>query len=272
MGQRAAFWLAKVLSKPFLGRIAFQSTWEGLHRLSLIGMNFGIGNTGDSGERFVLEYIREKFKEEEAITVFDVGANVGKYTLLVLSTFNNRKVKVFSFEPSRTNFEHLRSNVGAYGNVTTSNFGLGEVNKKSNLFSTEDDSGLSSVYNRRLEHKNICLNKMEEVEIRKLDDFCAQNNIHQVNLLKIDVEGNEYNVLHGAEKTLNSGLIDFIQFEFGGCNIDSRTYFQDFHYLLNPKYRIFRIVQNGLYPLNKYDERDEIFTTVNYLAEKRGDT
>jgi hypothetical protein len=153
--------------------------------------------------------------------------------------------------------------------VVLNNFGLGETNKKSTLYSYETDSGLASVYHRRLDHIGLNICGTEEVEIQKLDDFCAKNNINRIHLLKIDVEGNEYNVLRGAEQMLNHDQIDFIQFEFGGCNIDSRVFFQDLYYLLNPKYRIYRIVQNGLYPLSRYSEKSEIFVTINYLAEKR---
>jgi len=68
---------------------------------------------------------------------------------------------------------------------------------------------------------------------------------------------------------LHSGSIDFIQFEFGGCNIDSRTYFQDFYYLLKDNYKIYRIVKDGIYPINQYREMYEAFITTNYLAEKK---
>ncbi len=68
---------------------------------------------------------------------------------------------------------------------------------------------------------------------------------------------------------LGSGAVDFIQFEFGGCNIDSRTYFQDFYYLLNDRYKISRILKDGLYPISRYKEMYEAFTTTNYLAEKK---
>lgn len=42
------------------------------------------------------------------------------------------------------------------------------------------------------------------------------------------VEGHELDVLAGAEEALKS--VQLVQFEFGGCNIDTRTYFQDFFY------------------------------------------
>ena len=63
--------------------------------------------------------------------------------------------------------------------------------------------------------------------------------------------------------------IDFIQFEFGGANVDSRTYFRDFFHLLKPDFRLYRIVRNGLQPIDHYYEGLEQFNTINYLAAKR---
>jgi hypothetical protein len=76
--------------------------------------------------------------------------------------------------------------------------------------------------------------------------------------------------LNGANQMLQLGKIDFIQFEFGGCNIDSRTFFRDFYHLLNEKYKIYRILKNDLIEINQYSEMNEIFITTNYLAELRG--
>jgi len=58
-----------------------------------------------------------------------------------------------------------------------------------------------------------------------------------------------------------------VQFEFGEANIDSRTYFRDFHQLLGTDYDLYRIVPDGLQPLAGYSAELEIFATINYLAE-----
>ena len=128
---------------------------------------------------------------------------------------------------------------------------------------------MASVYKRKLDHFNIYMNQSEEIEIQTLDAFCKDHKIERIHLLKLDVEGHEKKVLDGASRMLKSGAIDFIQFEFGSCNIDSKTYFQDFYYLLKDNYKIYRILKNGLYQLNQYKEIYEAFSTTNYLAEKK---
>jgi hypothetical protein len=87
--------------------------------------------------------------------------------------------------------------------------------------------------------------------------------------LKIDVEGHELNVLKGAAELLSSRRINFIQFEFGEADIDSRTYLRDFFDLLSDNYDFFRIVPHGLRPIGAYSSAHEVFATINYLAALR---
>ncbi len=60
-------------------------------------------------------------------------------------------------------------------------------------------------------------------------------------------------------------------FEFGGCNIDTRTYFQDFYYFFEDVgMRVLRITPSGfLTPIDSYKEVYEQFTTTNFVALKR---
>ena len=113
------------------------------------------------------------------------------------------------------------------------------------------------------------MNRREEVNLLTVEEFCRQKNIDGVDFLKLDVEGHELAVLAGAGNMLLTGKIKYIQFEFGGCNIDSRTFFRDFYNLLNPRYQIYRVLTDGLKPISAYRETDEIFVTTNYFAAIR---
>jgi len=53
----------------------------------------------------------------------------------------------------------------------------------------------------------------EEVDVITIDKFCADNDIHRIDLLKVDVEGYEKEVLQGAERMLASHAIRFIYAE-----------------------------------------------------------
>ncbi|WP_018611008.1 FkbM family methyltransferase [Segetibacter koreensis] len=262
----------KLIRKVLLqmaGKIKNQQFFENLNQLTLTGLNIGGGsNPLDSGEKKALEYVYSKVHSQKNLVLLDVGANVGEYSILLKEVFGEN-AHIRSFEPSLKTFEKLTANIRNQPTIQLHNFGFGIENTRIPLYSDSEASGLASVYKRNLAHFNIDMKLNEEIEIKTLDSFCKDNNIDHIHFLKLDVEGHEIKVLEGASELLGENKIDFIQFEFGGCNIDSRTYFQDFYYLLKDKYTIYRIVKDGLYEIKKYKESYEAFITTNYLAERK---
>ncbi len=66
----------------------------------------------------------------------------------------------------------------------------------------------------------------------------------------MDAEGFELKILKGASGMLAAERIDGIQWEFAYNNVYSRVFFRDFYDLLSPRYHLFRLVKDGLYPLS----------------------
>ncbi len=267
----------RILDKMLFGRVIFQPFFERLHKISMAGMNIGGVDIKRGGEREVLKRLSQGINNNQTPIIFDVGANVGKYSLEVISIFG-KNVRLYSFEPSKKPFHLLAKSLRDREGVKTYNFGFGDKNETtilyscredSDLASNEESSELSSIFARQMEHFGTEMKYKEEIKLRRLDDFCRDNSINHIYLLKLDVEGNELNILNEAKELIDSNSIDFIQFEFGGCNIDSKTFFQNFFYLLNPNYRIYRILKNGLRPIDKYKEKYEMFIATNFLAVSR---
>ncbi len=255
----------RTLLSPLAGKKKHQALFESLHAIALQGMNIGGGaGAHKSGETHAIRYVKSQLPQGQ-LTLFDVGANVGLYTKLLLDFFGDTAT-IHSFEPSARTFEKLKGNLSG-DRVKPFNFGFGETDSKITLYSNQEGSTLASVYPRNLEHAGIAMGETEEITLRSIDSFCTEYGIHHIDFLKIDVEGHEISVLKGAETLLKQGNIHFIQFEFGGCNIDSRTYFQDFYTLFKDDYHMYRIVKDGLYPIQNYHEHYEAFTTTNYLVE-----
>lgn len=234
----------------------------------LTAMNYGPGdNYNTSGEKQVAEYIKNSIKDNRP-TIFDIGANVGGYTSMLSKIWNEQAI-IHCFEPSSKTFNQLIDNTKGLNNIIYNNIGCSDIEHTMPLYSYSNLSGLSSVYNRNLSHVNLKMDDVCTASFTTIDNYCKKNDIKHIHFLKMDVEGHELSVLQGAQKMLSGDSIDFIQFEFGGCNIDSRTFFKDFFCLLHEKYNIFRILKNGLYEITQYSEYCEIFVTVNYLAQLR---
>ena len=253
----------KIIKRAVFGRLSLQPLFFALQRLSLRGMNIGGGSdVSESGERRVLERVAAAIAGRPVV-IFDVGANVGDYALMANEVFGGRAV-IHCFEPSQTTFEQLQRRCGSFARLNR--FGMSDEATAAMLYASPQRSGLSSVYERKLDHIDLQMQPSETVSLRTLDGYCSDQSVPRVDLLKLDVEGHELAVLKGAKNLLDAGRIDIIQFEFGGCNIDSRTYFRDFFHLLVPRFRLYRILSNGLWPVDHYDETMEAFSTTNYLA------
>jgi len=84
----------------------------------------------------------------------------------------------------------------------------------------------------------------------------------------MSVGGHELDVLTGASEMFHKRAIQMVTFEFGGCNIDTRSFFQDFYYFFQDfGMNISRITPSGyLFPIPSYKEILEQFRTTNFVA------
>lgn len=228
----------------------------------LQGIGAGVG-VESSGEQVTTNLLRSVDGKK---VIFDVGANVGDYTDMVDRQLE--RVNIHLFEPQQKLINQLEDKYSTDEKKCVNGFALSDESGQTTIHYDEQGSGLASMTKRRVDHFNIDFDQKEKIEIKTLDKYCEDEGISEINLLKIDVEGHELEVLNGAMDMISSGNIQYITFEFGGANIDTRTYFQDYYYFFDEyDYDIYRILPNSeLYKIDSYSELDEKFRTTNYIA------
>lgn len=269
--------LKKILFRPAIKHPRLQKTWSRLHTLSVYAMNYGGGSLIEtSGEAWVVsEMVRPYCSELATPVVFDVGANVGDYSVLVHRCIPS--AQIYAFEPSAHVYQKLARRLSTIGNgAGLKAFNVGLSNQETTVdlhsYTVEGEAvSLISSIDRRLPTQvvRVEVSDTERVQVCTLDNFCATAGVERIDFLKLDVEGHEVAVLRGAQAMLQRGAIAMIQFEFGPANIYSRTYFYNFWSMLSDRYHLFRIVPGGVVPITHYGEHLEVFLTTNYFAIKK---
>ncbi|MFD1466651.1 FkbM family methyltransferase [Hymenobacter caeli] len=222
-----------------------------------------------SGEAYLMNELLSKyldFSSNRKPIIFDVGANVGNYSIDLSRIYPDSQI--FSFEPNPSTFNKLKFNTSALKNIQVFNFGLGSKKSVLNIYTYQNDldSEHASVYREVLSDLHLSNDLVEkQVAIETISDFCNGNNIEQIDFLKIDTEGFEYEVLKGAIDLINRNKISIIQFEFNEMNVISRVFLKDFYDLLQ-NYELFRLDSNRLINLGHYNSINEIFKFQNIIA------
>lgn len=245
------------------GRARAQFIFRRMHAVALVGRNFGPSEVAKSGELSALH--RMKANLPAAQVIFDVGANVGEWSINAADRWP--LASIHAFEPSASTFATLEAATTGL-RVTCVKQALSDQSGRVELHEVPGLPGLSSLHARDLSTHGMKMTASEDVTAVTLDEYCTEHGVTAIDIVKLDVEGHELAVLRGARNLLEHRRIKFIQFEFGGTNIDSRTYLRDFVDLLGADFRIYRLLADGVEPL-QYSEREEVFVTTNYLAELR---
>jgi FkbM family methyltransferase len=194
----------------------------------------------------------------------DIGGNVGHYTAELRRL--NPALEIHVFEPAAINVERLRSRFHGDPNIFVVPRAVADASSSATLFSNVSGSGLASLSKRRLEHFSIDFDATETVQTLRFEDYWQSVLAErELDLVKLDIEGHELSALRGFGKAVVHAKV--IQFEFGGCNIDTRTFFQDFWYFFTDRqFDLFRISPSGAERIDCYRESDEYFSTTNYVA------
>src|SRR5215204_4973831 len=149
------------------------------------------------------EDIIEHFTPKEGDIVVDIGAHMGRYTI-ISSKRVGANGKVVAIEADPSNFEMLNRNIklNQLTNVIPLNYAAYSKETKIKLYLPEVESGYT-IYNTIMSNRARTEDKFVEVSANTLDYLLQLNEITDVNWVKIDVEGAEFEVLKGASNVLS---------------------------------------------------------------------
>ncbi len=219
-------------------------------------------NRQSNGELFVLE----KLAQFNPKIIFDGGANIGSYSICI-----NEKIKdcsIYAFEPVLNTFSKLEENLKDYPKVKSIPLGLfSESGKKTiHIYDVDTHSSLYDIQGIDYDVQNTT-----EIELTTGDEFMRQNNIKEIDLLKLDLEGADYDALVGFQKAFENQSIRMVQFEYGYINITSKKLLIDFYQFFEKHEYIVGKIYPKSVDFRSYQFKHEDFIGPNYLAVKKGD-
>jgi FkbM family methyltransferase len=154
----------------------------------------------------------------EGDTCLDIGANIGIVTVLLADLVGKSGV-VHSFEPNPSLSSSIQQAIrrNQINNTTVHAVALGSKNETLELIIPKGNAGAASL----IRDSNRSESDIVNVPVVPLDQLCKEKNINSIRLIKIDVEGFEYEVFLGAQHVLSNIKPDAILFEMNNRTSDN---------------------------------------------------
>jgi FkbM family methyltransferase len=190
---------------PFLGlRKFFFDTYSRVVRNRQVVANIdGVRFDLELGELIDLALYLGKFEPtvvnaikrfcQPSMVVFDIGANIGAHGLR-LGCVVGEKGRVYAFEPTTIAYTKLERNLALNPQLNVSTFRL--------ALSDETQTRRTISFRSSWRTDGSQKDSTCEVDFVRLDDWARTNNVSHVDLIKLDVDGNEFGVLSGGRELL----------------------------------------------------------------------
>lgn len=180
-------------------------------------LNFLYGPEDSNIASFVITNGNYEFATEKEIlrilrpgdVFIDGGAHIGFFSLLAARAVGNKGF-VYSFEPTKSTRNYLERNVrlNSFLNIFISDYALSNIDGKVS-FSVTKSSECNSVSSDQKTDNTII-----QVPSTSLNSFCKINNVDLVDLVKLDIEGQELNAIKGMSELIKANPNIKIIFEY----------------------------------------------------------
>jgi len=142
-------------------------------------------------ESWIHKCYTKYFEVEDDYIVFDIGANIGAFSMLAAHYAKNGMV--YSFEPEKESFGLLKENVDLnnFKNIELINKAVSNKTGISNFYISNTNAGGHSLYSSRADKKIT-------IPTISFEEFIEKNKIKKIDFLKMDCEGCEYDILYNC--------------------------------------------------------------------------
>lgn len=187
---------------------------------------------------------------------FDVGANIGYYSLLAASA--QPKMTIHAFEPSPGAMHYFQKNIQLnhyQALIHPHSVALGSETGKATFYTIKNPK-FPSIPNLSGEHnlgtkKNLKHNP-HVVETMQLDDFVKLHDIQKIDIIKLDTEGNEHHILKSAHQSIQKFQPILI------CEVLYQTIESDLQSIVEQhNYHIFSVKGSQLHPLKTLIRKED---------------
>ncbi len=144
--------------------------------------------------------LRVNYELNQNSIVIDAGGYQGDWAFQI---YNKYKCNIFIFEPIKSYYRKISERFAGVGKIQNINFGLGDCDIERHISVTKDSSSF---------YKKEATSSSEPCRIMSVKRFMLERDLKHVDLIKINIEGGEYDLL---DKLLDSGLIN----QFGNLQI-----------------------------------------------------
>lgn len=206
----------------------------------------------------------------KVVIIFDIGANIGDWTLSIqnqaVKLGVESRINIHSFEPVPGTFSTLQHRIKEHiffdKSVVLINKALSNKEGTAEIFVVAENAGTNSLYEDPM---NATAQRVQ-IEQSTVDKYCDDHEIKKVDFIKCDTEGNDINVLYGMEELIRSQNVMVIQFEYNHRWVYSRHYLKDvFDFIDGSPYNIGKITRNKIELYKKWHPELEKFFEGNYL-------
>jgi len=245
--------------------------WRAGRKLYMYARKEAPNEMSSNGELRLQRMLVSTLPPGAKLIAFDIGARIGDWSKALVDVASTRQggIELHAFEPvpeSRAMLEEAIAKEIARGEARVNGVAMSNESKTMQIYVPHFSGGTSTLH----PDSAVKYERLIDVRTSTVDQYCAENAIKHIDLIKIDTEGNDFRVIQGARGLLLGGSIGVVQFEYNYRWIHSRCYLKDvFDQIQHTQYCVAKVCPNSLEVYVSWHPELERFFETNYALVHR---